>query len=403
MRRRVLSLGSAIALSVSIHIAAASLLLGPTENGAQDFGSGGIAVSLGPAGRGPGGEQAAVGKADTQNSEAVDIENSETANTVQSADTMPLKPAEIFESHDATPIDADNLIQAQDTPARPLENPESSEPDPPDPEIPPAVVGPSETPPGDMLKAIEKTPKTPIEPIKTMLAVGTLQAVGTDIAVLPTSEIMQTVTGRRPDSVEPVDQIGSAEYRTDRVLAFKPKIKPHPSPPVPKHRPRRAAAEHTDAPVAEGLAPASQPTEEAVETTEAIGRPTQTANLKAGQGGRSGASGQSGTGSGDDTPGGGAPGAAADYYTQLQAWLEKYKRYPRRAKLRNEQGVVVLRFVVTRGGEVSDFGIEKSSGYSLLDKEAREMVQRAQPLPKMPPEMLESRLELFAPVQFFLR
>ena len=31
------------------------------------------------------------------------------------------------------------------------------------------------------------------------------------------------------------------------------------------------------------------------------------------------------------------------------------------------------------------------------------MIQRAQPLPKMLPEMHESRVELLVPVQFFLR
>ena len=409
MRQQVLSLGSAITLSVCIHIATASLLLGPPEKGDQDFGSGGIAVSLGPAGREPGGEQAAAGKADTWNSEAAAIENAEPVNTVQPADTVPPNPTKVFESTDATPIDADNLIQAQNTPARPLENPEAPEPNPVDSAIPLDAVEatavpqtnaaePSQTPPDDLPKAIEKMPPTPTEPIETMLAGETLQAIHTDAAALPMSNIVREETERRPDSVEPVDQVRSTEYRTDRVSAFNHNPKPQPSPPVPKHRPRRAAVEHTDARVAEGVEPATPLTQEAIETAEAIGRPPQTANLMAGQGGRSGAAGRSETGSGSGTP-----GAAADYYTQLQAWLEKYKRYPRRAKLRNEQGVVVLRFLVTRGGEVGDFGIEKSSGHSLLDEEVREMIQRAQPLPKIPPEMHESEVELLIPVQFFLR
>ena len=107
-------------------------------------------------------------------------------------------------------------------------------------------------------------------------------------------------------------------------------------------------------------------------------------------------------GNGDGAPGG-APGAAAEYYTRLQAWLEKHKRYPRRARLRNEQGVVLLRFVVMRGGEVSSFAIEKSSGHLRLDEEAGKMIQRAQPLPKMPPEILKDRFEFLVSVQFFLQ
>jgi protein TonB len=120
-------------------------------------------------------------------------------------------------------------------------------------------------------------------------------------------------------------------------------------------------------------------------------------------GGKSGTLASLNTDSGDNSPGGGTPGAVADYYGRLQAWLEKHKRYPRRAKLRNEQGVALLRFVVTREGEVTEFSIERSSGHSLLDDEVREMLQRAQPLPKMPSEMHESRVEFLVSVQFFLR
>ena len=120
-------------------------------------------------------------------------------------------------------------------------------------------------------------------------------------------------------------------------------------------------------------------------------------------GGRIGALARIDAGSGEYAPHGGAPEAAAGYYTRLQAWLEKHKRYPRRARLRGEQGVVLLRFVVTRRGEVSAFGIEKSSGHSRLDEEARKMIQRAQPLPKMPLEMRVSRIEFLVPVRFFLQ
>jgi len=415
MRRRGLALGSAVALSVCIHIVAASLLLGPTEGGAQDFGSGGIAISLGPAGREPGGEQAAVGKADTRNSEVVDVADAETAKTVQRADTVPVETTKVLDSSDATPIDADDRVPAhRNSSAPPLEDPEALEPEPVDLAISPEAVEaeavpqtdaeePSETPPDDMSKPIENMPPTPSEPIEARSTAKSPQAMHTDVGVLPTSRIVRAVTERRTDSVEPVSQVRPTEYRTARALAIQPKTKSQSPPPVPKRRPRRAAIAPADARVAEGVEPATQPMLEAVETTEAIGRPPQTANLMAGQGGRSGAAGRSEIGSGDDTPGGGTPGAAADYYTQLQAWLEKHKRYPRRAKLRNEQGVALLRFVVTRAGEVTDFGIEKSSGHSLLDEEVREMIQRAQPLPKMPPEMRETRVELLVPVQFFLR
>ena len=96
-------------------------------------------------------------------------------------------------------------------------------------------------------------------------------------------------------------------------------------------------------------------------------------------------------------------GAAEDYHARLRAWLERHKRYPRRARRRREQGVVVLRFVADRMGAVLDLEIEETSGHPLLDEAALDMVRRAQPLPEMPPVMRESRAEHLLPVRFALR
>ena len=133
MRQRLLSIGSAITLSVFIHIAAASLLLGPPKKGAQGFGSGGVAVSLGPAGLEPGGEQAAVGKADTRNSQAAAIENAELANTVQPADTAPVETMEVLEKSKTEPHDVAKVAEAsENTAVLPLENRDNPEDEPVD-------------------------------------------------------------------------------------------------------------------------------------------------------------------------------------------------------------------------------------------------------------------------------
>ena len=95
--------------------------------------------------------------------------------------------------------------------------------------------------------------------------------------------------------------------------------------------------------------------------------------------------------------------AVEDYHARLRAWLERHKRYPRRARRRREQGVVVLRFVADRMGAVLDLEVEGTSGHPLLDEAALDMVRRAQPLPKMPPAMHESRAEHLLPVRFALR
>lgn len=102
-------------------------------------------------------------------------------------------------------------------------------------------------------------------------------------------------------------------------------------------------------------------------------------------------------------PGVAGSGAADSYYARIQTLLERQKRYPRRARLRGEEGVVLLRFVVDRSGEVSNIAIAESSGHELLDEEARRMVNSAQPLPVMPAEIREARIEIRVPVRFFLR
>jgi protein TonB len=127
------------------------------------------------------------------------------------------------------------------------------------------------------------------------------------------------------------------------------------------------------------------------------------ANLTEGQGGISGLSGTGQAGQGSDRPGSGAPGAESDYFQELSRWLEKHKRYPRRSKLRNEQGVVLLRLVVTQSGDVSAFKIVEGSGYQRLDKEVADMIDRAKPLPAIPDALQQTSISVLLPVGFLLR
>ncbi|HSM26699.1 MAG TPA: energy transducer TonB [Thioalkalivibrio sp.] len=91
------------------------------------------------------------------------------------------------------------------------------------------------------------------------------------------------------------------------------------------------------------------------------------------------------------------------YAANLQAWLERHKHYPRRARLRREEGVTLLYFVVNRNGEVLDYRIEQSSGHLSLDEEVLAMIRRAQPLLPFPDFLPRESMELVVPVQFSLR
>ncbi len=91
------------------------------------------------------------------------------------------------------------------------------------------------------------------------------------------------------------------------------------------------------------------------------------------------------------------------YMQTLQVWLERHQRYPRRARRKQQEGTAIVRIVVDRDGEITSYELIQSTGYRLLDKEVREMIERASPLPAIPTEMTHSRLEIKIPIAFSLR
>lgn len=97
------------------------------------------------------------------------------------------------------------------------------------------------------------------------------------------------------------------------------------------------------------------------------------------------------------------PRAATAWQGALLAHLARHKRYPRSAQSRGDEGVVYLRFTMTRQGAITAQRIEKSSGHEALDLEASDLVHRAQPLPAPPADMPGERFELVVPIQFRLR
>ena len=56
-----------------------------------------------------------------------------------------------------------------------------------------------------------------------------------------------------------------------------------------------------------------------------------------------------------------------------------------------------------RAGHVLSFEVVGSSGWADLDKEALDLIQRAQPLPSIPKDYPGETLDLIVPVVFSLR
>lgn len=93
--------------------------------------------------------------------------------------------------------------------------------------------------------------------------------------------------------------------------------------------------------------------------------------------------------------------AMPNWTSQLVAALERQKRYPSEA--RGDQGTAQLAFNVDRHGGVHNARITRSSGSSVLDREALALVQRAQPLPPPPPEVPGAQIPIVVPIRYSAR
>ena len=104
------------------------------------------------------------------------------------------------------------------------------------------------------------------------------------------------------------------------------------------------------------------------------------------------------------------PGASArdsdavpNWKSRLVAQIERSKLYPAEAQSRGEQGVAQVAFTVDRGGGVHNARVVRSSGSSILDRDALAWLDRAQPLPPPPAEMPGVQIPLSVPLRYNLR
>ena len=166
-----------------------------------------------------------------------------------------------------------------------------------------------------------------------------------------------------------------------------------PSSPPPEPAPAPSATSAPPAPPVklEGLqppapakTPASAPSQAQAPAAEPAGAPPQRAGTRQGLD--------------IDAPN----GASTDYASRLRAWLEAHKTYPKRARMRREEGVVHVHFAVDRDGRLLRGDVVASSGYASLDAEAMAMLDRSNPFPGAPHSVRGERIEVSTPVEFFL-
>lgn len=89
--------------------------------------------------------------------------------------------------------------------------------------------------------------------------------------------------------------------------------------------------------------------------------------------------------------------------SELLATIERNKRYPGLAQRQRQEDVVYVRFCVDRRGKVLEYSIERSRGFTLLDREVIALLQRSSPLPAPPDEVTGERIEVVVPIEFYIR
>ena len=102
-----------------------------------------------------------------------------------------------------------------------------------------------------------------------------------------------------------------------------------------------------------------------------------------------------------DTPP--ASAAPASWQSRVLGHLAHFKRYPGDARQRKRAGAAWVRFQVDRDGKLLASELVTSSGTVLLDREALQVLQRAQPLPAPPASVLrQGSVTVTLPVSFRL-
>jgi periplasmic protein TonB len=93
--------------------------------------------------------------------------------------------------------------------------------------------------------------------------------------------------------------------------------------------------------------------------------------------------------------------AKAEWGSLISAHLNRYKNVP--AGLRAPGGVVMLAFTLDRQGRVMSSHVAQGSGLGELDREAVDMLRRAQPFPPPPSELTGSQFPFTVPVRYTVR
>ena len=90
------------------------------------------------------------------------------------------------------------------------------------------------------------------------------------------------------------------------------------------------------------------------------------------------------------------------YNLELLAAIERAKHYPNRARRRNQEGTVMVAFIIDLRGVISDIHILESSGHKTLDKAATDAILRIGQFKPIPESIGLSKMEFRVPINYEL-
>lgn len=83
-------------------------------------------------------------------------------------------------------------------------------------------------------------------------------------------------------------------------------------------------------------------------------------------------------------------------------WLARYRVYPIAARRAHLEGTVQVRATLMPDGRITNRQVEHSSGHSILDRSALELLERASPVPQSVGGMLSREIELRLPIVYHM-
>ena len=89
------------------------------------------------------------------------------------------------------------------------------------------------------------------------------------------------------------------------------------------------------------------------------------------------------------------------YFGRVRQIIDSNKSYPLLARQRKQEGSPIVSFTILQNGIVENITVV-SSGYRILDREARRIIMISSPFPEIPASMKKKSVDLTIPINFKL-